>query len=124
MDPRPHGRDEVRQAIITAAKRRFATQGPSASTREIAADADVNLGLLHRHFGSKESLIRAVFADASAQGYARTADVSSVAQALDRILTDDTTYGRVLAGMPVVRPARWPCWSAAEGLVADLPAPP
>src|SRR4051812_32549440 len=99
MNTRPHGRNEVRRAIIAAAKRRFATQGPSASTREIAADADVNLGLLHRHFGSKESLIRAVFADASAQGYSRTATVSSVAEALGRILSDDTTYGRMLAGM-------------------------
>src|SRR3954466_13716628 len=99
MSSRPHGRDEVRRAIIAAAKQRLASQGPSASTRDIAADADVNLGLLHRHFGSKESLIRAVFADASSQGYARTGDVWSVAEALDRIITDDSTYARMLAGM-------------------------
>src|SRR4051812_11162450 len=99
MSSRPHGRDEVRRAIIAAAKQRLASQGPSASTRDIAADADVNLGLLHCHFGTKEALIRAVFADASAGGSARTADVSSVAEALDRILADDTTYGRMLAGM-------------------------
>ena len=103
MTSRPHGRDEVRRAILTAAKRRFATHGPSASTRDIAADADVNLGLLHRHFGTKEALIRAVFADAAAAGYARALDTSSLqealAQTIDSIVTADTTYARMLAGM-------------------------
>src|ERR1044071_9702544 len=103
MNERPHGRDEIRQDILTAAKKRFASQGPAASTREIAADAEVNLGLLHRHFGTKEALIRAVFADAAATGYARTADTSSLqealAQTIDGIVTADSTYVRMLAGM-------------------------
>jgi AcrR family transcriptional regulator len=100
---RPHGRDEVRAAILAAARRRFAAQGPSASTRDIAADAHVNLGLLHRHFGTKDELIRAVFADAAGRGFAAADAAATFDDALDRTFTDtyagDDTYARMLAGV-------------------------
>ncbi|MSX85805.1 MAG: TetR family transcriptional regulator, partial [Actinobacteria bacterium] len=64
---RPFGRDEVRDAVLDAAARHFAASGTGASLREIASDAGVNLGLIHRHFGNKDDLLRAVLA-AQTQG--------------------------------------------------------
>lgn len=59
-DKRPEGRDEVYAAILEAAGTHFARHGMRASLREIAADANVNLGLIHRHIGNKDDLLRAV----------------------------------------------------------------
>jgi AcrR family transcriptional regulator len=57
---RPTGRDEVRRAVLEAAVRLFVARGPAAvSLRDIATEADVNLGLLYRHFGTKVELISA-----------------------------------------------------------------
>lgn len=54
---RPKGRDEVVLALIEAAAALFAERGVSGvSLREIAAQAGVNHGLIHRHFGTKENL--------------------------------------------------------------------
>ena len=59
--PRPYGRDEVVAAVIGAATTLFAERGPAAvSLREIAQAADVNLGLIYRHIGSKTDLLIAV----------------------------------------------------------------
>ena len=97
----PRGRDEVRAAVIAAARDRFATQGLTASLRDIAADAGVNLGLVHRHFGSKDALVRAVFTDAAEHGRTQIASAGSFAQALDRLIESgaggNTTYARMLA---------------------------
>jgi TetR/AcrR family transcriptional regulator, repressor for neighboring sulfatase len=47
--------------VLEAATRLFIDRGPaSVSLRDIAEAANVNLGLLHRHFGSKAELISAV----------------------------------------------------------------
>jgi len=55
------GRADVMDALIGAATTLFAEQGiAGTSVRSIAAAAGVNHGLLHRHFGSKEGLLRAV----------------------------------------------------------------
>ena len=63
----PRGRDEVRSALVAAAAELFAERGVAdVGTREIAAAAGVNRGLLHRHFGSKEALVSAVVADRAA----------------------------------------------------------
>lgn len=63
----PRGRDEVRAALVAAAAGLFAERGVAeVGTREIAAAAGVNRGLLHRHFGSKEALVSAVVADRAA----------------------------------------------------------
>jgi AcrR family transcriptional regulator len=59
--PRPYGRAEVVAAVIEAATGLFADRGPAAvSLREVAQGANVNLGLIHRHIGSKTDLLRAV----------------------------------------------------------------
>lgn len=68
--PKPKGPDEVRQALLEAATRQFVAKGLRASLRDIANDANVNLGLIHHHFGNKDDLLRAVFDDLSRQGIA------------------------------------------------------
>ena len=61
MNDKPTGRDSVRSALIEAAADLFAERGPSrVSVREIATRAGVNHGLVHRHFGSKDGLLKAV----------------------------------------------------------------
>ncbi len=57
----PHGPEQVRAALVDAAARLFAEEGPKAvSVRQIAAVAGVNHGLVHHYFGSKEGLLREV----------------------------------------------------------------
>lgn len=47
--------------ILASAQRLFAKQGPRAvSVRQIAADAGVSHALVHKYFGSKDDLIKAV----------------------------------------------------------------
>lgn len=47
-----------RDALLSAAIELFADRGPAAvSLRDIAGHAGVNLGLIHRHFGSREDLL-------------------------------------------------------------------
>lgn len=56
----PHG---TRTRILLAAERLFAERGFAAtSLRALVAEAEVNLAAVHYHFGSKEGLIREVFA--------------------------------------------------------------
>jgi AcrR family transcriptional regulator len=51
---------ETREALIEALVRLLRTRSiASISVREVAAQAGVNHGLVHRYFGSKEALVRA-----------------------------------------------------------------
>ncbi len=57
---RPRGRAEVQTALIEASCQLFAHRLPGQVTvREIAAHANVNQGLVHEYFGSKDDLIKA-----------------------------------------------------------------
>ena len=48
-------------AITAAAARLFGQRGPnSVSLRDVADEANVNVGLIHRHIGTKEDLLGAV----------------------------------------------------------------
>ena len=61
MPTPPRGKEAVKVALIAAASDLFAARGPAAvGVREIAEKAQVNHGLVHRHFGSKEGLLIAV----------------------------------------------------------------
>jgi AcrR family transcriptional regulator len=63
----PAGR-ETRERILAAALAAFAEQGfDGATTRDIAARADVTLGLLQYHFGGKPKLWRAAVERAFAE---------------------------------------------------------
>jgi TetR/AcrR family transcriptional regulator, repressor for neighboring sulfatase len=64
--PPPVGREAVSRALLDAGAELFADLGPArVSVRDVAARARVNHGLVHRHFGSKEGLLRAVLEDLS-----------------------------------------------------------
>jgi len=64
----PRGRVEIRTAVLDAADRLFASRRPSqVSIREIAASAGVNHALVHRHFETKENLVREVLDRADAR---------------------------------------------------------
>ncbi|HEX5365107.1 MAG TPA: helix-turn-helix domain-containing protein [Acidimicrobiales bacterium] len=97
---RPRGECEVRRAILEAATALFSRKGPAAtSIREIAAAAGVNHGLIHRHFGSKRQLVRAVH-DHLAERLAATHPFreATVASALAAFhsLEESRDYWRVL----------------------------
>lgn len=68
MTAAPRGKVAVRRALLDAAAELFASRGAAAvSVRDIAAAAGVNHGLVHRHFGSKDTLRREVLADLTAR---------------------------------------------------------
>jgi len=53
---------DTKQRILDAAEELFADRGFSVSMRNLTSQAGVNLAAVNYHFGSKESLIEAVFA--------------------------------------------------------------
>jgi AcrR family transcriptional regulator len=54
---------DTREALLDAAESLFAEHGiPASSLRAITQQAGANLAAVHYHFGSKEGLVRAVFA--------------------------------------------------------------
>lgn len=58
--------EEIREALVSALLALLAERSvASISVREIAAAASLNHGLVHRHFGSKEALVRAAIAQIS-----------------------------------------------------------
>jgi len=79
----PRGREAVQRALISAAARLFAERGPAAVTlRAIADEADVNHGLVHRYFGSKEALLHAALRARAATTIARLSKLQEPAALL------------------------------------------
>jgi len=65
--PGRHDREARERALIDAATAVFAERGyDAATTREIAERAGCSEGLIHRYFGGKRGLLRAVLRDRSA----------------------------------------------------------
>jgi AcrR family transcriptional regulator len=84
------GKEEVVAAVLRSAAALFAERGLAAtSIRDIAARSQVNHGLIHRHFGSKDGLVAAVL-DHLGQHLAELLDNAAegkqVADAVDRQL--------------------------------------
>jgi AcrR family transcriptional regulator len=97
---RPTGAQEVRAAVVRAASRRFAAEGTHASLRDIAADADVNIGLIHRHIGNKRDLVQAVLASQSQTGAQRVGQARDLEEAFESMFSRLDTRGdyvRILA---------------------------
>jgi len=102
--PRPRGRAAVCAALIESGTQLFAKRGLAAvSVRDVAKAARVNHGLVHRHFGSKAGLVRAVMAQLS-DDIERTlgpvVDNESFAELMLLILTSSNrqrTHWRILA---------------------------
>lgn len=86
----PVGKEEVVAAVLRSAADLFAERGLAAtSIRDIATRSRVNHGLIHRHFGSKDSLVAAVLDHLGqhlADLLAEKADGKKVADAVDRQL--------------------------------------
>jgi len=54
---------DTKQKVLDAAEQLFADDGfAQTSIRTIVSQAGVNIAAVHYHFGSKEDLLRAVFA--------------------------------------------------------------
>jgi AcrR family transcriptional regulator len=69
------GTPDTREAILSAARRRFATRGYEAtSLRAIATDAEVDPALVIHYFGTKEALFIAEFIGALVRGYLHLVD--------------------------------------------------
>ena len=52
-----------RARILAAAEKVFAEQGPSGSTEQVAAEAEVAIGTVFRHFPTKQALLQAIMKD-------------------------------------------------------------
>ncbi|MFW2339886.1 MAG: TetR/AcrR family transcriptional regulator [Acidimicrobiia bacterium] len=64
MSLRQLKKEKTTRAILAAASARFAADGIEAAKMElIAADAEVSVGTLYNYFGSKQSLLIALFED-------------------------------------------------------------
>jgi TetR/AcrR family transcriptional regulator, repressor for neighboring sulfatase len=88
---RPTGRDEVVEALLDAAELLFARDGPAdVSLRSIARAAEVNHGLVHRHFGTRDDLVDQLLARMAARWTAELEASGDYSGAIDSILgTDD-----------------------------------
>lgn len=81
-------------AVLDAATELFAEQGPRAATvRDIAAHAGVNHALVHRYFGSKQDLLRAVLARQSQRFSALAESSPDVRAAISTLFRDGTVRG-------------------------------
>lgn len=98
---RPRGREAVMAAVLDAATTLFATRGPaSVSVRDIAAAAGVNHALVHRHFGSKQEVLRAVLERTVREVAAIAAEITDARAGMGRLFAASAaheTYWRALA---------------------------
>jgi TetR/AcrR family transcriptional regulator, repressor for neighboring sulfatase len=99
----------TRDALLKAAAALFAEKGAEAvSTREIASKANVNNGLIHRHFRTKEALLREVLESLSAEisSIEQDGDEATVLLRFFHAVRERETYWKLLArtmldGQPV-----------------------
>jgi AcrR family transcriptional regulator len=97
---KPAGPDEVREAILDAAMRLMEQRaGTDVSLREIAREANVNHGLVHRYFGTRNDVLTAVFRKQSQRGATLLTQATHIDEALSRLQTEPATktYARLLA---------------------------
>jgi len=94
-------KESSREALVRAATALLAERGPArVSTREIAAVAGVNNGLIHRHFTTKDALVRETLArlaaDIAAAEEGTDADVAKLLRFLEAA-AEHPTYWKLLA---------------------------
>ncbi|NKR23793.1 TetR family transcriptional regulator [Rhodococcus hoagii] len=83
-----------------AARKLLAVKGLSFSMRELAADAGVNLGLIHKHVGNKDDVVRAVLARSHEKSAAIVEGVASLPEAVRALFlvgVADPEYVRIVA---------------------------
>ncbi len=97
---KPKGREEVVAALIEAAAELVSKRGFAAvSVREIAARANVNHGLVHKYFGSKENLIRMTLeqlASAFREAAGQPEDFDDALRRSEEALREHEQYSRLL----------------------------
>jgi TetR/AcrR family transcriptional regulator, repressor for neighboring sulfatase len=95
----PHGRDEIIESIIDATLSLWSSQGPAKlSLRGIASRAGVNYGLVYRHFGTKDEVIRAALNRRLEKGLQSISGCEDLMEAMDVFLDQSTgSYARLLA---------------------------
>jgi AcrR family transcriptional regulator len=131
---RPYGQAAVVSALVEAATELFARHGPGAvSLRDVAREADVNLGLIHRYVGGKQDLLGLVLAGRPGMPPSDAPEPRSTGEVVDLLLgliSADATHNRVLAraildGFDVPRgPEGFPLIArSATALRAEVPAP-
>ena len=119
-------------ALLEAATRLFAERGPAAvSLRDVAREANVNLGLIHRYIGSKHDLLAAVLA--ARPGFPAPVTPHSPEEIIDvglELMTADAAYARIvlraaLDGFDVakVQPTFPQLERVANAARAELPSP-
>ncbi|MDJ0853054.1 MAG: helix-turn-helix domain-containing protein [Myxococcota bacterium] len=85
-------------AVCKAGAALFAERGPGAvSSREIAARAGVNYGLLHRHFGSREALVSEIMTRLSAELGRALDEGRRSGRSVFATLAEQPAYARALA---------------------------
>lgn len=96
---KPHGRDEIIESIIDATLSLWTAKGPAElSIRSIAARANVNYGLVHRHFGTKEAVIRAAMNRVVERSMGFIEDSTDLTTVIDSVLPRSTgAHARLLA---------------------------
>ncbi|MBL7496385.1 helix-turn-helix transcriptional regulator [Frankia sp. CNm7] len=102
---RPRGRQEVREALLEAAQRLIAEQGPAnVRLREIADAAGVNFGLVYQYLGTREDLLHEVYQRVAVRSATRFEHIEALADVVDIFLTiADGSIGRIMG------------WAALEG---------
>jgi len=124
-------RVRTRDALLRAAAELFAEKGAEAvSTREIASKAHVNNGLIHRHFRTKEALLREVLEGLSAElaSVDREGEASTVLVRFFHAIREQETYWRLLArtvldGQPIHHIQKtFPTMGHAIDLIRELQA--
>ena len=91
LQPGKRDKDRRQRSLIEAATAAFAEHGyDAATTREVAERAGCSEGLIHRYFGRKRGLLRAVMEDKAAEVLdglrAALPDCDSVAEDIEQIL--------------------------------------
>jgi AcrR family transcriptional regulator len=111
---KPHGRDEVRSAVLSATSELVAERGPGGfSVREIASRAGINHALVHRHFGTKADVLEQMLA----------ADAEAVVKAVleSGLPTSGQASGEVVAELLDLLAERPSYWRTLVHAVLDSP---
>lgn len=98
-DQRPYGRAEVREAILKAAQKLIAERGPSkVSLRDIAAEAQVNFGLVYQYLGTREDLLHEVYQNVANRAAVQIEPIDNLDDAITELMTrPDASLGRIMA---------------------------
>ena len=97
--PAPRGRDQIVESVIDATLSLWASKGPAElSLRGIATRAGVNYGLVHRHFRTKEAVIRAAMDRVVERSVQFIEGSNDLVDAMDKVLPASTgAHARLLA---------------------------